>query len=399
MKKLKDIESILDGIMKNIKYKIFAAFFNFYRRLFKINMNRISLIIINKDKFQGNLRYIYNELNRRNDDLEYNIISRDEYSLSGVNSVSGALRKIFVLLRLFLVKSYRLAVSRYIFLNDNFLPMAYMNLNHEADVVQVWHGPGAFKKFGLSSVTDPDLIDLEKRISEKLDYVVVSSKKVAPFYEEAFGVNEEKVLPLGIPRTDYYFRENDVEKLRKKFEDLYPESKDKKIVLYAPTFRENSAYNKDILENFDIDLFNQELGDQYVLAVRLHPRMKSVDIPGDYDIIDVTGYKDEKELLLLVDILITDYSSIMVEYAILNKPIIFYPYDYKYYSHIERGFYFDYRKMVPGPVTCRIEELIEIIKNKDYDMNKVKKFTNLQFDYLDGNSTKRIVDYILDANK
>jgi CDP-ribitol ribitolphosphotransferase / teichoic acid ribitol-phosphate polymerase len=382
--------------MNNFKYRLFAAFFNFYRRLFKINKNRVSLIIINKDKFRGNLRYIYNELNRRDDHLEYNIISRDEYSLNGINSVSGVLRKIFVLLRLFLVKSYRLAVSRYIFLSDNFLPMAYMNLNRESDVVQIWHGPGAFKKFGLSSVTDPDLIDLEKRISEKLDYVVVSSKKVAPFYEEAFGVSEEKVLPLGIPRTDYYFMENDIEKLRKKFEGLYPESKDKKIVLYAPTFRENSAYDKDILENFDIDLFNQELGDQYILAVRLHPRINSVDLVHGYDIIDVTGYKDEKELLLIADILITDYSSIMVEYALLNKPIIFYPYDYKYYSHIERGFYFDYRKIVPGPVTCHIEELIEIIKNKDYDLNKLEKFTDLQFDYLDGNSTKRIVDYILD---
>ena len=385
--------------MKNTKYKLFAAFFNFYKRLFKIKNNKVSLIIINKDKFRGNLRYIYNELNIRNKHLEYNIISRDEYSISGVNSVSGVLRKIFVLLRLFLVKSYRLAVSRYIFLNDNFLPMAYMNLSKESDVVQVWHGPGAFKKFGLSSVTDPDLINLEKRISEKLDYVVVSSKNVAPFYEEAFGVSEEKVLPLGIPRTDYYFRENNLEELRNKFENLHPEAKNKKIVLYAPTFRENSAYDGRILQNFDIDLFNQELGDRYILAVRLHPRINSADLLDDYNLIDVTDYKDEKELLLLADILITDYSSIMVEYSLLYKPIIFYPYDYKYYSHIERGFYFDYKKSVPGPVTCYMEKLIDIIKNDDFDLNKIEKFIELQFDYLDGNSTKRIVDYILDDNK
>jgi len=385
--------------MKNTKYKLFAVFFNFYKHIFKINNNRVSFIIINKDKFRGNLRYIYNEMNKRNEHLEYNIISRDEYNLSGMNSVSSALRKIFVLLRLFLVKSYRLAVSRYIFLNDNFLPMAYMDLDLESDVVQVWHGPGAFKKFGLSSVTDPDLINLEKRISEKLDYVVVSSKNVAPFYEEAFGVSEEKVLPLGIPRTDYYFRENNLEKLRDKFENLHPESKNKKIVLYAPTFRENSFHDKDIIKNFNIDLFNQELGDQYILALRLHPRINSADLLDDYNLIDVTNYKDEKELLLLADILITDYSSIMVEYALLNKPIIFYPYDYKYYTHIERGFYFDYKKRVPGPVTCHMEELIDIIKNDNFDLNKIEKFTELQFDYFDGNSTKRIVDYILDNNR
>ncbi|MEN6291467.1 MAG: CDP-glycerol glycerophosphotransferase family protein, partial [Methanobacterium sp.] len=68
-------------------------------------------------------------------------------------------------------------------------------------------------------------------------------------------------------------------------------------------------------------------------------------------------------------------------------------------THLERGFYFDYKKRVPGPVTCYMKELIDIIKNDDFDLNKVEEFTELQFDYLDGNSTKRIVDYILDNNK
>lgn len=385
--------------MVNFKYKLFAAFFNFYRRLFKVNSSNVSLIIINKNKFRGNLRYIYEELNQRDKSLKYNIISRDEYSLNGISSAGSFLMKIFELLRLFILKSYRLAVSRYIFLNDNFLPMAYMNLNQESDVIQVWHGPGAFKKFGLSFVTDPNLINLEKQISDKLNYVIVSSKNMIPFYKEAFGVNEEKILPLGIPRVDYYFKESNIGELRNNFDKLYPQSKGKNIILYAPTFRDDPVHNKNILENLDIDLFNKELGDQYILAVRLHPRMNNDEMLKNCDVLNVTSYKDEKKLLLLADILITDYSSIIIEYALLNKPMIFYPYDYKYYNEIERGFYFDYKEFVPGPIAHNTNELIQIIKGNSYDLNKIKKFVDLQFDYLDGNSTKRIVDYILGIDK
>ena len=379
--------------MTNFKYKLFATFFNFYQRIFKLNKDNVSLIIINKDKFSGNLRYIYNELNKKDNDLQYTIISRNEYDLSEIKGICSFLRKIVELFHLFIIKSYKLAISRYIFLNDNFLPMAYMNLDPEVSVVQVWHGPGVFKKFGLSSVTDPNLRKLEKQISDKLDYVIVSSHNVVSFYKDAFGVSEEKIIPLGTPRVDFYFKENDIEKLRKNFERLYPESKNKKIILYAPTFRDNPTCDKNILENLDMGLFNKELGDQYVLAVRLHPRINNVKV--SKDVINVTPYKDEKELLLMADILITDYSSIIVEYSLLNKPMIFYPYDYDYYTNFERGFYFDYKQFVPGPVAYNTAELIQIIKSNCYDLTKIKEFTKFQFDYFDGKSTQRIIKYIM----
>lgn len=113
------------------------------------------------------------------------------------------------------------------------------------------------------------------------------------------------------------------------------------------------------------------------------------------EFIDVTDYPEEKDLLLLADVLITDYSSIMIEYALLNKPIIFYPYDYEYYVKEERGFYFDYMDTVPGPIAHSPQDIVKIIKEKDYDFDKIKEFTKMEFDYLDGNSTNRIINYIL----
>lgn len=382
-------------IMKNIKYKSFSSFFNLFKRLFNTKNNNVTFITVHKGNLKDNLGFVYEELSKRNSSFNYTFISKEEYSFSEVNSLASFLHKIIEIVRLFLFKSYKMATSRYILLNDNFMPLAYMNLNDNTIVLQLWHGAGAFKKFGLSSTTDPNLIRLEKLISEKLDYVVVSSGNIASFYEEAFGVSKDKILTLGIPSTDYYFRDHDLKSLRKKFEDLYPQSKNKKIVLYAPTFRENKKMDENILENIDIELFNNELSDQYILAIRLHPQVNNEKSLKHQNIINLTNYIDEKELLLLTDILITDYSSIMVEYAILNKPLIFYPYDYDYYINHEREFYFDYEKLVPGKIANNTPEIISMIKKGDYDYNKINEFLDLQFDYLDGNSTKRIVNYLI----
>lgn len=384
--------------MASSKYKLFAAFFNFYRLLFNVNNNMISMVFVHKGHIGDNLRCIYDELNQKDDDLRYNILSKDEYNCGGIKSFTSFLKKIIQLLVIFFIKSYKLAISRYIFLDDNFLPMVYMNISPNTTVIQLWHGAGAFKKFGLSSTTDPSLIFLQKQISNKLDYVIVSSENVALFYEEAFGVSKEKILPLGVPKTDYYFKINNLEELKKKFEDRYPDYKDKKLVLYAPTFRENSEHDKNILQNFDIPLFNMELGDQYVLAVRLHPKVNSADFSSNDNLINVTDYEDERELLLLADILITDYSSIMVEYALLNKPIIFFPYDYEYYVQKERGFYFNYWEDVPGPIACSIHEVIKIIKENSFDLDKIKRFAKQEYDELDGKSTQRVINYIINNN-
>lgn len=381
--------------MSNFKYKLFATFFNFFRR-FSIKSNKISFIGLEEANINGNLGHIYLELNKQNN-FNYNFIYRSEYSFSNTTSISTTLNKVIDLARLFLLKSYHLATSHYIFLTDNFLPLAYMNIDQKTIVVQLWHAAGAFKKFG-SSVADGELKELGIKISSKLDYVIVSSKNVAPFYKEAFGVDEEKVLALGIPRTDFYFKNNNVEyikNLKSKFEGLYPQIKNKKIVLYAPTFRDDHSIDREIIKNFNIKMFNDELSDEYSLMIRLHPRINHGNLLDNEKVINVTDYPDEKELLFLADILITDYSSIMIEYALLHKPIIFYPYDYEYYVKEDRGFYFNYLENVPGPIACTPQEIIRIIKEDSYDFDKIRKFVELEFDELDGKSSQRIINHII----
>ena len=99
--------------------------------------------------------------------------------------------------------------------------------------------------------------------------------------------------------------------------------------------------------------------------------------------------------MLLSDILITDYSSIMIEYAILDRPIMFFVYDLDNYLKTERGFYYDFKKTVPGKLVYSSDELINAIKNNDFDKDKISGFTKTQFDVIDGKSSERVVDFLL----
>ena len=149
-------------------------------------------------------------------------------------------------------------------------------------------------------------------------------------------------------------------------------------------------------------MFNESLGDKYVLALRLHPKIRdfysgNISAKGKY--VDCSGYASEQELLLISDILITDYSSIMIEFSMLGKPIIFFTYDFDSYLNNERGFYFDFKNTVPGPIVYDCKHLIDVIKNNDFDERKLSEFVMTQFDEINGEASKRVVDFILNNGR
>ena len=359
--------------MKYLKHKVFSYLFNLFK-IFPVNENRISFIIDSRESFKGNLDYIKKEFEKRGN-YEFNMFYKDKFSFSNFK---------------------KLATSRYIFLNDNFFPMAFMNFKDESEVIQLWHAPGAFKKFGGSSCSSQEREILSK-ISENTDYLITSSKNVENYYSEAFQIDKSKIKPLGLPRLDYYFENHDVEALKTNFYKKYNIDPNKKIVLYTPTFRDEEKFN-NVFNYFNLDNFNQELGDDYVLALRLHPKIKKFykgEISSKSRYVDCSDYENEQELLLISDILITDYSSIMIEFAVLNKPIVFFVYDYDSYVNNERGFYFDFKKTVPGPVVYDDKSLIDVIKNYEFEESKISTFVKTQFDEIDGNASKRVVDFLL----
>ena len=355
------------------KHKVFGKIFNVFTK-FPINDNLISFIIDSNESFSGNLEYIKNEFEKRGN-FEFNFYYKDQLSFSSLK---------------------KLATSKYVFLNDNFFPLAFMNFNKRTLVVQLWHAPGAFKKFG-GSVENKEMLKL---ISDNTDFLIVTSTYIEDYYHEAFQIDKSKIKPLGLPRADYYFENHDINKLRDEFNKKYDVPSDKKIILYAPTFRENEEFN-NVFNYLDLDKFNEELSDEYVLVLRLHPKIKkfySEDISVDGYYIDCSDYKNEQELLLISDILITDYSSIMIEFAMLNKPIIFFAYDLDNYLNNERGFYLDYKKDLPGPIVWDSNGLISVIL-EGIDSSNSSSFLKTQFDHVDGKSSKRVVDFVLDKGE
>lgn len=351
------------------KHKAFSKLFNVFTKR-PVDDNLVSFIIDSNESFSGNLEYIKDEFEKRGD-FEFNFYYKDKLSIDSLK---------------------KLAISKYIFLNDNFFPFAFMNFNKETLVVQLWHAPGAFKKFG-ASVENADML---RMISDNTDYLITTSKHIEDYYSEAFQIDKSKIIPLGLPRADYYFKNHDINKLRHDFNKKYDLDSNKKIILYAPTFRQEEEFN-NVFNYLDLKEFNESLSDEYVLVLRLHPKIRefySADISIDGDYIDCSDYKNEQELLLISDILITDYSSIMIEFALLDKPVVFYAYDLDNYLNNERGFYLDYKKDLPGPIVYNNEELINVILN-GIDTSNLEPFCKTQFDEFDGQSSKRIVDFVL----
>lgn len=358
--------------MSYLKHKVYGFIFNLFSRT-NVEKNRISFIIDSHESFKGNLDYIKKEFEKRGD-FEFHFFYKDKLSLSSFKKLAG---------------------SEYIFLNDNFFPLAFMNFKPDTIVVQLWHAPGASKKFGGS--VDIESREILAKISQNTDYLIVTSKNIIDYYSEAFQMPVSKIRPLGLPRMDYYFENHDLVQLKEDFCKKYNVSGDKKIILYAPTFRDEEKYN-NVFNYLDLEEFNRQLGDEYVLALRLHPKIKNFykdEISSEGRYVDVSDFESEQELMLISDILITDYSSIMIEYSALNKPTVFFTYDLDEYLADERGFYYDFKTTVPGPIVNTSDELIGVIKNGEFDKSKLSEFVNSQFDEVDGHSSQRIVDYLL----
>ena len=132
----------------------------------------------------------------------------------------------------------------------------------------------------------------------------------------------------------------------------------------------------------------------YLLLIRMHPAVKMSVNESQFDgVIDVSGYPNMNELLVVTDYLITDYSSLPYEFALLKRPQIFYPYDLAEYEQ-ESGFWGAYEEVVPGPVVHSTEEIIELIGGDDFDLERVAAFSELWNAYSKGKSAQALISYL-----
>lgn len=267
-------------------------------------------------------------------------------------------------------------------------------------ILNTWHAAGAFKKFGLSTADKifGDSYKDAKRFPSHGDYdiVTVSSPEIVWAYAEAMDKkdNPECIKPLGLSRTDVFYRQETVDKAYEHLYRLMPQAKGKKIISYAPTFRGRAAkaLTPDML---DVKKFKKELSDDYVLIFKHHPithnrpvvPAECADFAADF-----TEELTIEELICVTDIMIADYSSTIFEYSLFEKPMVFFAYDlYNYFDW--RGFYYNYDELTPGPVCFTNGEVIDYIKHVDerFDKAEVIAFKEKFMKSCDGHATERIM--------
>lgn len=154
------------------------------------------------------------------------------------------------------------------------------------------------------------------------------------------------------------------------------------------------------MEVLNLEKLYNELKDEYVFLFKIHPFVKNeFSIPYQFSdfFYDFSSYREINDLLFITDILITDYSSVCFEYALLNKPMIFFAYDVEEYVRT-RDFYYDYHSFIPGPLAKTTERMIDIIQKEDFKMEKIEPFVKYFFDDLDGKATERVVDQLIINN-
>lgn len=368
--------------MKKLFYSLFAILFRVFR-LFPVKDNLAVFLA----PHNGGANDSLNELKRY---VDANTGLKTEY-LRSFGLGAGDLFSFFFR------GTYLLARAKYVFLNDNFMPLSSLSFSGRAIITQLWHGEGAFKKFGLMTDLPGDIKEREIKSGKKLTYIVCSSENVRDIYSQAFGTDRERILPLGCARLDYLMKINNSTETREKFDSVFPACRGKKLVLWAPTFRDDGDLDSEITGRIDIDMFSRELGDEYALLVKLHPQVHSSEVPAGAP--DVTDY-DMMELTAICDVLITDYSSACMLFAALGKPCVFYCYDIDSYRGM-RDFCFGYEDYIPGPAEKGFDGVIREIKaiskgeKNPRNDERLIRFRDFNFDYIDTCNCERIAKAII----
>ena len=346
-----------------------------------------------------------------------------------------------------------LARAQYIFVDGTSAFLESLPVRSGTTVIQTWYACGAFKRFGYSLNKKESGINTGKRGMSfgyrNQSYVTVSSPEVVWAYAEAFHMEDrvDRIQPVGVSRTDMFFSKKYREiacgkvtwlirrmapalflgsegsgkeqdkgagaakggKMYARLGDFYtdragteafPEDLQivpgRKVILYAPTYR-GSASDASSPNRLDIPMMKRELGDRYILLVNHHPFVKEKDRPKipekcqDFAF-DVTGRLSIEELLTAADACITDYSSLVFEYSLFERPILFFTYDMQEYLD-ETGFYYPIREMMPGPVCSTTQELTEVFRTPDTEFNllRIREFKYRFMSGCDGHATARIL--------
>lgn len=288
--------------------------------------------------------------------------------------------------------------ARYI-VSNNTLP-GYFRKKPETTYLQTWHGT-PLKTIGFD-IERPAFADSGRYLAglrrevKAWDHLVSPNSFSTDVFRGAFGYHGE-ILETGYPRNDLLLGV-DRDRVRARVRQELGIADDVRAVLYAPTWRDDSAFKIEL----DLDALTRRLGGDHVVLVRAHTVVASTASVPDLPLLrNVSDRDDVGELLLAADVLVTDYSSVMFDFAVTRKPMVFFTYDLEHYRDRLRGFYFDFAAEAPGPLVATTDELAGALCDLDAIRRRFgpayerfrERFCHLE----DGNAAARVVDAVFGA--
>ena len=351
--------------------------FDFFKILKKMDRKRILFYAVSRNSLSGNLQFIYDKIDKSKFDVIV-ITEKDQKSRTKI------LKEI--------------AISKIIIIDDYAKIFYPLTMRKQAKFIQVWHSTGAFKRMGFARMGKQGSTISSSLTHKNYTDVIVSSEFVRKNFAEAFGISIEKIHALGVARTDIFFDKNYIETKKAEIIKKFPVLTKKKLILFAPTFRgdtrEKAYYPSDYI---DIKSLYDNFNDEYVLGIKMHPFIKdAIEIPKQYNdfVIDFSSEREINDLLFVTDTLITDYSSVIFEYALLDKKIIFYAPDLESYTN-SRDFFYEYSNYLYGDLARNFDELIKCIKSVAIEKKASDDFKDKFLSACDGNSSQRVVDNLI----
>ncbi len=385
---MKFLKKTYGKIFRFITRKIVFKLYFWICSFAPIKEDKVTFMELRLPNLSNNFQLLHKELTTK-----YDLDVKVHYIRMGFARGTDKYKRIFAFLK-------DAATSKYIILNEGSDIAGGIKKREGQHIMNTWHGCGAFKKFGRST-RDKIFGDSGKAADlypghPDYDLVTVSSPEVVWAYVEAMGKedNPDCIKPLGLSRTDVFYDQEFIAQARENVAKVVPASKGKKVLLYAPTFRGRTKWAFSPAE-LDIKKFYENFHDEYVLLFKHHPiTHERPEIPAEYAdfAYDVTDSLSIEDLICVSDICISDYSSLIFEYSLFEKPMIFFAYDLDEYFDW-RGFYYDYNELTPGPVVTTNDEMIDYIKNIDdrFDKQRVHEFKQKFMASCDGNATYKVI--------
>lgn len=378
-------------ILSSCIYKIFTEgiiiIVQYIMRIFPVQKNKIFIESYRGKGYSDNAKYIVEELLKSNYELDIVWVLKNME-----DELPKQVRKV----KYNSIRYYHELVTSKVWI-DNCRKHRYIRKRKTQYYIQTWHSSLRLKKVekDAEKYLSKYYIQSAKRDSNMADLMISGSDYSYNTFKNSFWYDGE-ILKSGTPRCDILFNQEETDNLKAMFYKLYNIEPNKKIILYAPTFRNNNI-NNNIEQYYKIAQMMKD--EDYVFLLRNHPNTPKYENYVD-NVIDVTQYPDMQELICIIDILITDYSGCCFDMMLTKKPCILYVQDLEEYLRNERELYFDFEQL-PFYKAKDIKELEDYINKFNYNeyIDNINKFLNFIGNYENGNASKQISNRVLEVLK